>query len=109
MQFSTVSISLFVLSVALQVLALLVLPSTDGFTRPIPTIGCSICYLAGIGLLARLSAQGVPLGILIPYAAAAVPLTMVIVGIFVFGEPASVVRVLLLVAACLIIGIASRT
>jgi hypothetical protein len=45
---------------------------------------------------------------LIPISAAAVPLATMIAGILIFHEPGSPIRVLLLLGACGLIGIAGR-
>lgn len=99
-------IGTFVVSVVLQVLALSLLPRSDGFTRPLPTLGLITAFIAGIWLMARLTASGVPISILIPLTGAVVPLAVVAVGILVYGEPASLFRVGLLMVACLLIGLA---
>lgn len=57
--------------------------------------------------MARLTASGVPLSILIPFTSALVPLAVSTVGVLVYGEPASLLRVVLLLVACLLIGVAS--
>lgn len=99
-------IGTFVASVALQVLALSLLPRSEGFTRPLPTLILIVAFIAGIWLMARLTASGVPISILTPITAAVVPLGVVAVGVLVYGEPASLLRVAVLVVACVLIGIA---
>lgn len=96
----------FVASVALQVLALSLLPRSEGFTQPLPTLILIVAFIAGIGLMARLTASGVPISILLPITGAVVPLAVVVVGVLVYGEPASSLRVAMLVVACVLIGIA---
>ena len=93
----------FVASVVLQVVGLSLLPRSEGFTRPLPTL---VAFIAGIGLMARLTASGVPISMLIPITGAVVPLSVVAVGILVYDEPASLLRVGLLVVACVLIGLA---
>ncbi|MGE3599135.1 MAG: SMR family transporter [Dehalococcoidia bacterium] len=97
----------FLASIVLQVAALSMLPQTAGFTKLWPTVACIVPFVAGIALLARIAASGVQLSILIPLSAAAVPLAIVAVGIFAYGEPASLLRVAILVVACVLIGVAS--
>ena len=99
-------IGTFVLSVILQVVGLSLLPRSEGFTRPLPTLGLIVAFIAGIWLMARLTASGVPISILIPITGAVIPLAVVAVGILVYGEPASLFRVALLIVACLLIGLA---
>lgn len=98
---------LFFVSILFQVIGLSVLPQTRGFTNIGPTIICVVTFIVGIGMFARILTTGVQLSTLIPIAAAAVPLAIVAVGLLVYGEPASLYRVLLLVIACGAIGVAS--
>ena len=98
---------LFFLAILFQVIGLSVLPLTRGFTNIVPTIICIVTFIVGIGMFARILTTGVQLSTLIPIAAAAVPLAIVAVGLLIYGEPASLYRVLLLVIACVAIGVAS--
>jgi hypothetical protein len=68
------------------------------------TFFCAVFFLLGIGALARLTHHGVELSILIPIIAAAIPLTTVVVGIIVYGESASPLKIGLLLVACLSVG-----
>jgi small multidrug resistance pump len=95
-------------SIALQVFALGRLPLTRGFADLPQTLIVLVVFAAGIALLARIQASGVPLSILIPLSAAAVPLALIVTGLVIYHEPASPLKVVLLVATCGIIGIASR-
>ena len=101
------TVSIFLVSIALQVFALSLLPASEGFTRLWPTAALVVSFVSGIGLLARLTANGVPLSILIPIAAAIIPLALIAVGVAILGEQAPLPRILLLVGACILIGIAS--
>jgi hypothetical protein len=58
-------------------------------------------------MMARLVHGGVNLSILAPIMAAIVPLGAIATGILIYGEPAPVIRVGLLVSACALIGVAS--
>jgi multidrug transporter EmrE-like cation transporter len=87
-------IGTFFVSIVLQAAALSLLPITQGFSRPLPTIALIVLFVAGIGLLARIIATGVPLAVLA-------------VGVTFYGEHASLLRVALLIAACGLIGVAS--
>jgi len=98
---------IFVASVVFQLFGLVMLPLTKGFTEPMPTIGAAVGFLLGIGLLARLTNSGVNLSVLIPLLAAIVPLATIAFGILVYGEAASVLKIILLVSACILIGFAS--
>ena len=100
-------IGTFLVSIALQVMALSLLPITQGFSRPLPTIVLIVSFITGIGLMARIITTGVPLSILIAISAAVVPLAVVVVAVTIYGEPASPLRVALLLVACVLIGVAS--
>ena len=101
-------ILMFLGSIVFQVFALSLLPITQGFTKVAPTVGCMAAFIGGIGLLARIIVSGVPLSILIPVTAAVVPLGVVVVGVAIYGEPASLMRIVTLISACGLIGVASR-
>lgn len=103
------SVAVFlVASVSGQILAISLLPRTQGFTNPIPTVGCVSALIFSSWMTARITQQGVDIGILVPFMAAVIPLAIVFIGIFVYGEPASLQRVLVLAGACALVGIASR-
>jgi len=96
----------FVGTIVFQLFGLVMLPLTKGFTNPLPTLGAAIGFLVGIGLMARLINSGVNLGVLIPILAATIPLAAIAFGVLVYGEPASLLKITLLVAACGLIGFA---
>jgi multidrug transporter EmrE-like cation transporter len=100
-------IGTFLVSIALQVVALSLLPITQGFSRSLPTIVLIVSLITGIGLMTCIIAIGVPLSILIAISAAVVPLAVVVVAVTIYGEPASPLRVALLLVACVLIGVAS--
>jgi multidrug transporter EmrE-like cation transporter len=98
----------FLISIAFQVGAILLLPSTRGFTNPLTSVLCVASFGVALWMLARIVNSGVDLGLLIPISAAAVPLATIIAGILIFREPASPMRVLLLLGACGLVGVAGR-
>lgn len=100
-------IAMLAASVVFQVIGLSLMPLTKGLTELVPSIGCGIAFLAGLGLMARLLNSGINLGILLPFMAAIVPLCAIAVGIIFYGESASLIKLSLLVSACLVIGFAS--
>lgn len=104
---SPIVIMTFVASIIFQIIGLSLLPRSAGFTQPWPTVGVILAFIAGIWLMARLSASGVPISLLLPLSAAVVPLVIVFIGVLLYGEPATARQVALLVAACLLIGVAS--
>ena len=100
-------IAMLAASVVFQVIGLSLMSLTKGLTVIVPSIGCGIAFLAGLGLMARLLNSGINLGILLPFMAAIVPLCAIAVGILFYGESASLTKLSLLVSACLVIGFAS--
>jgi len=100
------TIAMFSASVILQVIGISIMPMTKGLTELGYTIAFAACYVVAIGLLARITHAGVNISLLIPLVTAVIPLCAVAVGIFVYGDPASPVRVALLVGACLMAGAA---
>jgi multidrug transporter EmrE-like cation transporter len=107
MAISLQSAALFFTSIVFQVLALLLLPLSRGFTAWAPTLGCLALFAVGLGLLARLAHSGIELGTLIPLSSASVPLATMVVAILFYGESASPLKVVLLLVACALIGVAS--
>ena len=95
-------------SVIFQVIGASLLPMTKGLTAVIPTIGCGVAFAAGLGIMARLINSGINLSVLLPFMAAVVPLCAIGIGIFVYGESASSLKIMLLVFSCLTIGFASN-
>ena len=98
---------LFFASVGFQLLAMVLLPRTRGFTVPLPTLGCAALFVAGIWMIARMYQSGAKLGIMSPLLAAVIPLGVIAIGIFLYNESASPSRIALLVGACVLIGVAA--
>ncbi|HVB37964.1 MAG TPA: SMR family transporter, partial [Vicinamibacterales bacterium] len=90
-----------------QWVAVALLPRTEGFTRLIPTIGCAACFVFSAWAIARLTHGGADVSVVIPLIAAIIPLGAVAIGILLYREPASLLRVVLLLSACGLIGAAS--
>jgi multidrug transporter EmrE-like cation transporter len=102
------SILTFLASVLLQVATLSMLPSTKNYTVFWPTLIAVLSINVAMWLFARLIANGVHLSVLVPIAAAVVPLCQIAVGICFYGETAPVLKVVLLVVATGLIGFANR-
>ena len=94
-------------SLLAQAAGVSLLPKTQGLTDPLFTAAFALCFALGLGLMARIVHAGVSLGLLIPFMSATVPLVAIMVGIFVYGESASPLKLALLVGACVTIGVAS--
>jgi multidrug transporter EmrE-like cation transporter len=102
------TIGTFALQVLMQLTAIAMLPLSKGFTRAGPTLVCVLAIVASVYLLARLTNSGVNLSTLIPWAATMVPLASIAMGMLLFGETASPMKVSLLVLACLVVAAAGR-
>lgn len=100
-------IALVATSVVCQVIGASLMPMTKGLTEIIPTLGFAIAFAIGLGIMARLINSGINLSALLPFMAAVVPLCAIAVGVLVYGEPASALKISLLVFSCLTIGFAS--
>ena len=97
---------MFAASVGFQLLAMTLL-RTRGFTVLLPTLGCAVFFVAGIWLIARMYASGAKLGIMSPLLAAVIPLGVIAIGVLLYNESASPLRITLLLAACGLIGAAA--
>ena len=100
-------IALVATSVVCQVIGASLMPMTKGLTEIIPTLGFGIAFAIGLGIMARLINSGINLSALLPFMAAVVPLCAIAVGVLVYGESASALKLSLLVFSCLTIGFAS--
>ncbi len=100
-------IALVATSVVCQVIGASLMPMTKGLTEIIPTLGFGIAFAIGLGIMARLIYSGINLSALLPFMAAVVPLCAIAVGVLVYGESASALKISLLVFSCLTIGFAS--
>ncbi|MDR7103649.1 hypothetical protein [Croceicoccus sp. BE223] len=101
------TIAIFAFLIVTQVLAVAFLPRTEAFTHPT----WSVIFVITMGLsqysFAWLLHKGAPISTLIPIMAALIPLALIFVGVFVYKEAASLLRVVVLVGACGLIGWAS--
>jgi multidrug transporter EmrE-like cation transporter len=101
------TVLLFAVIIITQIIGGIFLPRTDAF-RNIPwTVACLGTYLLSFYLMSLMISRGMPLSLLLPLMAALVPLAMVGVGVWLYGEPASFAKIGWLVAACGAIGVAS--
>jgi multidrug transporter EmrE-like cation transporter len=100
-------VGLFFAAVGFQLVAVVFLPRTRGFTNPLPTIACAAFFVCGIWMVARMYYGGAKLGIMMPLLAAVIPLGIIVIGVSMYGESASVLKVALLVGACGLIGAAA--
>jgi multidrug transporter EmrE-like cation transporter len=92
----------------MQLAGVALLPRTEGFTNPIPTVGLLVIFGLSYWLFARMIHGGANLGIMIPLMSTIIPLATVAIGVLLYGERASVSRIGVLTTACVLVGIASR-
>ncbi|WP_221794505.1 hypothetical protein [Aquisediminimonas sediminicola] len=100
-------IAFFIFIVITQIAGSSMLAKTDGFRVPVWTAACLVTYFFSFWAMADVIRQGVPLSLLIPLMAAIVPLVVISIGVFVFGEAASFTKIAVLSAACIAVGLAS--
>ncbi len=104
---SPAMLGLFFASIALQIVMLSALPLSKGYTQPWPTAVAVVSVNLAMFLLARLFHSGAQLSILVPLSATIIPLGAIALGLFVYGEPAPMMKVVLLLIAAVVIGAAS--
>lgn len=100
------TILLFVVVIATQIIGGIFLPRTDAFRNMPWTAACLGTYVLSFYLMAVMISRGMPLSLLLPLMAALVPLAMVGVGVWMYGEPASWTKLAILAGACGLIGVA---
>lgn len=98
---------MFFFAIIMQVVGASLLPSTRGFTVIGLTLASLTAFAFSLFLMARLLVSGFNLSILVPVMTCTVPLGVLAVAFFVYGEPASVLKVVCLVGAILLVGVAS--
>jgi multidrug transporter EmrE-like cation transporter len=86
----------------------MLLPRTQGFTNPLPTVGCAALFVCGIWMVARLYHGCAKLGIVMPLLAAVIPIGIIAIGVLMYGERASFFKILVLLAACGLVGAAAK-
>ncbi len=103
-----INIILFAMICLTQIAGGAILPKTNGFTDPAWVAACLAVYTLSFWLMAAMIKLGMPLSSLVPLMSAIIPLCLIAVGVFVFGEQASLPKIGLLMAACGLIGVAAR-
>ena len=101
-------IGLFALQVAFQIIGISLLAPSQGFTQPWYSIGVVGSFAVALFAIARILQSGVDLGLILPAAAVVVPLAAIPIGIFFHGETPSVMRIGILVFACILVGVSSK-
>lgn len=98
---------LVLIAIVTQAAGASLLPATRGFTAPWPTLAVIVSYMIGLICMARLMQGGMNLSVVIPIMTATIPLAILAVAFLVYHEPASLLRIALLLTATIIIAIAS--
>jgi len=97
----------FLYATATQILGVSLLVKARGFTHLGYTLASIAVLVSSFFALSWLLANGAKLNILLPILAATVPLGSIMVGAILFGEPVSWSKLAMLVAACVLIGLAT--
>lgn len=101
------TLAIFGASMVLQLLMIAMLPLSRGYTKPIATLLTIASMNLAIYLFALLIQRGVQLSVLLPISSALIPIGAIALGVFVFGEPAPWLKIILLVSASILVGVAS--
>jgi len=94
-------------SVVFQVVGITFMGLSQGYTIARWSIASAMFFCLGIWLMGRVSGSGVGVSVVIPIVSAAIPLISIVVGLTLFHEPASPLKIVLLVAAASLAGYAS--
>lgn len=105
--FSPMILLMLVVSIALQIFAIYMIPLTKGLTQALPVIIWAVAVLIATAMVVRIAHAGVSLSLVVPVMSALVPLGGIAVAILVYGEPASFPKIGALVAACALVGVAN--
>lgn len=95
-------------AIVLQIVGMSLFPLTAGYTKFWPTLASILALLLGSSLFCRMLYKGVALSFLIPLGSAVIPLVVSMLGIFVYEESISALKITLLIVACALIGIAGK-
>lgn len=98
----------FIVVLVSQLIGLGLLPKTQGYTHIGYSLASLGAYIISFIAMARIIRSGTGLAILIPALAATIPLLSIGIGVFIYGESASIPKVGILLIACILVGVASR-
>ncbi|MGE4431554.1 MAG: SMR family transporter [Sphingobium sp.] len=101
------AVLLFLSLIATQIAAVSMLPRTDGFTSLRWTVACLGTYALSFWIMSTILREGQPLGLLVPLMSAVIPIATIIIGALLYNEPASMLRIGLLVLACMLVALAT--
>jgi small multidrug resistance pump len=100
-------IAMFAFTIFGQSLGLSLIPATRGFTAVVPTVVCIVSFISSFAVFARMVNGGVLFTSLAPVITVTLQLVVLIVGVVVYHEPASLSKIGLLVGAAIMIGMAT--
>jgi multidrug transporter EmrE-like cation transporter len=103
---TTRMIVLFTVAALGQVAGSFMLVRTQGFTQPGWSLTCVAVLLSSFWAIAKMYSEGGAIAFIVPLMAAVVPLLVVLIAVFLMGQPASWARIGLLTFACMVIGAA---
>lgn len=98
----------FVFTIAGQAIGLSLIPATRGFTAIWPTIACMLSFILSFAVFARLVNDGVELSMLTPIITVTLQLVVLVIGITVYHESASMPKIGLLLGAAVMIAAATQ-
>lgn len=101
-------IAAFAFTIVGQALGLSLIPATRGFTAIGPTIACILSFVLSFGVFARLVNNGVELSMLTPIITITLQLVVLVIGITVYHESASLAKIGLLLGATAMIAVATQ-
>lgn len=101
-------IGAFAFTIIGQAIGLSLIPATRGFTAVLPTIGCVVAFISSFAVFARLVNNGVELSMLTPIITVTLQLVVLVIGITVYHESASMAKIGLLLGATAMIATATQ-
>lgn len=104
-----IKVILFVLICLAQIIGGAILPKTNGFAAIGWTLACLAVYTLSFWLMSLIIRFGIPLSSLVPLMSAVIPLSLIGVGVMLYGESASLLRLGLLGGAVALIGLATAS
>lgn len=99
------TLALFIAATLFQLAGASILPATRGMTAPLPSFAVFACYAIGLVCMARLVVSGVNLSLLIPIITLAIIVGSVVIGITVYGDSPSPMKLAWLAGAVVCMGL----
>ncbi|MBA4089643.1 MAG: hypothetical protein C0494_03480 [Sphingobium sp.] len=99
------TMALFVAATLFQLAGASILPATRGMTAPWHSLAVFACYAIGLICMARLVVSGVNLSLLIPIITLAIIIGSVVVGLAIYGDSPSPMKLAWLAGAVICMGL----